>query len=482
MNKKFTATLTAFSLIFAAAAIPAMAEEKTIATNNPTATVSPKVVTGPGPVVGGSPRENVGKVTAVSDKDATVTLGDGTEITMAAGTLKTGDYALIRFSGIETGSAEKSAGVIDNWFYNEFKDTTVTFDIPEYTDYTKDATRLDFTKMIYNYLVSAGKIEESTTAATFEDCKEVSVGALAKSGIIKGITTKEFFPEANLTREQAAAIIARVSDLAGTDTKPTVTYKYKDDTSISGWAKDSVYRVYGLNLMKGSAEQFSAAKNLSLQEALAVILRANNNGLIDKSKAPVATATPAATATAAPGKATATPAAGKATATPAATAAPTATPTGGQIANPIKTYSTLAEMNDALKTFKLNEVTDSKYSLTNPAYSTIDDKVGQIDYSEGAKKITVRCAEQEDNMEDISGVYGGAKVESYKLKNPQTKADMTITIMKYNEYLYAYWTETLADGVSYSNSVTIEDMTIKATSVMYVNTTELKALVKDIVG
>lgn len=72
--------------------------------------------------------------------------------------------------------------------------------------------------------------------------------SLAAAGIITGVTDTEFMPDGGITREQAAAVLARTARFM--DTAPASTAVYIRD-EVSDWARESVYMMYNAGIMNG---------------------------------------------------------------------------------------------------------------------------------------------------------------------------------------------------------------------------------------
>ena len=76
-----------------------------------------------------------------------------------------------------------------------------------------------------------------------------------EKGVVSGMGNNQFAPDANVTREQMAAIISRYVKYKGVSLSP-VNEKliFNDDMSISGWAKDNVYTMQQAGIINGYAD------------------------------------------------------------------------------------------------------------------------------------------------------------------------------------------------------------------------------------
>ena len=95
--------------------------------------------------------------------------------------------------------------------------------------------------------------------------------ALYHLGIVNGTSATNFSPSASLTREQAATILIRATDVLGIET-PDSNIPFTD--SISSWALNGVRRAYGAKLMNGySATEFGAKDAYTGEQALITVYR-----------------------------------------------------------------------------------------------------------------------------------------------------------------------------------------------------------------
>lgn len=138
--------------------------------------------------------------------------------------------------------------------------------------YKEYITRQHFCEIVYNMLIKWG-MQSISTSEIFDDTNSLPVNALYAMGIVNGKTEKNFYPDDGLTREEAAAILARVAMLM--DIKSTVSeFKFDDNDSISDWARESVYKMYSCKVMNGMSEKvFSPKGKYTKEQAIATIVR-----------------------------------------------------------------------------------------------------------------------------------------------------------------------------------------------------------------
>lgn len=89
-------------------------------------------------------------------------------------------------------------------------------------------------------------------------------------GIVNGISDREFGIGTNITRQDMAALVARVLENMGVELD-TKSAAFSDDKQISNYAYDAVYAMKNLGLINGYDGAFSPGANLTRAEAAKVI-------------------------------------------------------------------------------------------------------------------------------------------------------------------------------------------------------------------
>ena len=134
--------------------------------------------------------------------------------------------------------------------------------------------------MLYEKL--SGEIVPAADAA-FEDLGGVSetqmlsISKAFEAELMNGMSDTEFYPEANLTREQASTILHRIYEkLGGADS--IAETPFSDDDSISPWARKAVYTMAENGIINGMGDNaFSPQSDTQAQQALVIVLRVFNN-------------------------------------------------------------------------------------------------------------------------------------------------------------------------------------------------------------
>ena len=139
------------------------------------------------------------------------------------------------------------------------------------SNYNQAITRAEFCNLVVTvYEKLKGEISGDTA---FTDTSDLNVRKLASIGIVSGVGENKFNPEGTLTREQAAVILSRLSDVIG---EPFASYTptFTDTGNIAAWAIDSVGRVQAAGIMNGIGNNTFSPKGMYTREqSILTILR-----------------------------------------------------------------------------------------------------------------------------------------------------------------------------------------------------------------
>ena len=143
-------------------------------------------------------------------------------------------------------------------------------------------SREEFAKM----LCLLGGFEPQAGEIPFNDIQRDSwsypyICTAYKNGLISGVSASEFAPRNMVTREQAATMLYRmISD----DTEvASDAFVFDDDSSISGWARLSVYALRGKGIINGRTSRiFSPEEAMTRVEAAALLYGAGEKVIWDK--------------------------------------------------------------------------------------------------------------------------------------------------------------------------------------------------------
>ncbi|MBQ9314669.1 MAG: S-layer homology domain-containing protein [Clostridia bacterium] len=144
-------------------------------------------------------------------------------------------------------------------------------------DASKAITRLEFaTVAVRLYEAISGKKAEKATSNPFTDTSDEYVLKAYALGITKGTSEITFTPNAEITREQMATMVARALTKVGIDTTMDITNikRFTDDNDLSDWGRPSVYFMAKEEIIKGIGNnRFNGLGNAKVEEAIAIALR-----------------------------------------------------------------------------------------------------------------------------------------------------------------------------------------------------------------
>lgn len=133
-------------------------------------------------------------------------------------------------------------------------------------------TRGDFTKMLVKALGLTSKDAHGFADVAANDYYNDEIAAAKAFGLVNGTSSTTFSPKANITRQDAIAIIARAIDALGVSvTEKGDLSKFTDAASISSYAKSAVETLVGLGFVNGSNGQINPKANITRAEASKLI-------------------------------------------------------------------------------------------------------------------------------------------------------------------------------------------------------------------
>ena len=196
---------------------------------------------------------------------------------------------IILISGIGVYAEEN----VSEWAEDDFNKAKEIGIIPETllnTDFTQEISRAEFSSLIvltYEYLTQ--KEAPETTENPFSDTEDINVLKAYSLGIIKGVDKTRFAPDAGITREQAAVMLARLYKAVcvkgwniDEDEKYPLEYDrllvevndFSDKDEISDWAENSVYYLYYKEVIQGMEDgSFAPAAGITREQAAILALR-----------------------------------------------------------------------------------------------------------------------------------------------------------------------------------------------------------------
>lgn len=126
------------------------------------------------------------------------------------------------------------------------------------SQFTKNTTRAEFCALAVTFYetVTGGEI---TGRVKFDDTTDANVEKAASVNIVSGRGNNRFDPDSGITREEAAIMLANLSNAVGKPL-PEASPTFDDSASISSWARTQVGRIQGAGIMSGVGENTFAPK------------------------------------------------------------------------------------------------------------------------------------------------------------------------------------------------------------------------------
>ena len=171
-------------------------------------------------------------------------------------------------------SALQSYYLPSSWAKEEVEKAIGNGYVPEQLQkgYTGAITRAEFCALAVQFYetYSGQKID---SLMEFTDTNDVSVQKMGALGIVNGTGGGAFSPNNNLTRQEAATILARLADHMGIDLD-SASLSFADNSKISSWAKDSVARIAASGVMNGVGDnRFDPLSSYTREQAILTIIR-----------------------------------------------------------------------------------------------------------------------------------------------------------------------------------------------------------------
>lgn len=136
--------------------------------------------------------------------------------------------------------------------------------------------REEFCNMIVDFCEKYLGKELSKTGNPFKDTENEKVIKAYANGIITGVSSNEFAPNNEITREQMCAIMTRASKFLKPDVQFGEGIKFSDMGQVSDWAVEGVNAMSGLGIVKGDGVSITPKSNTSVEQAIAMTYRLYN--------------------------------------------------------------------------------------------------------------------------------------------------------------------------------------------------------------
>lgn len=137
--------------------------------------------------------------------------------------------------------------------------------------YTQAINRAEFSALVIAFYEKIrGEIQGRVS---FDDTDDINVQKAAYIGVVTGIGNNNFDPNSQLTREQAAVMLSRLSD-AIDHPFPTQAATFADNAEIASWALEGVGRVQAAGIMGGVGDnRFAPQGPYTREQSIVTIMR-----------------------------------------------------------------------------------------------------------------------------------------------------------------------------------------------------------------
>ena len=130
----------------------------------------------------------------------------------------------------------------------------------------KTMTRAEFAAIVTRALGLAAKDTKAFTDVPSSKWYAGYIGTANSSGIVNGVGSGKFNPDGTITRQEAAAMVARAAKLCGLDTAmdaaatKDMLAQFGDYRSVASWAKEPMAFCYSVNILDQSALKIEPTK------------------------------------------------------------------------------------------------------------------------------------------------------------------------------------------------------------------------------
>ena len=138
--------------------------------------------------------------------------------------------------------------------------------------YNQAITRAEFSALaVALYETVTGR--EITGRTTFNNTSDVNVQKMGYLGVVGGVGGGNFAPNNQITREQAAVMLARLAAVIG-QPLPAASPTFADNNRISSWARDGVGQMQASGIMGGvGGNNFSPGGTYTREQSIVSMYR-----------------------------------------------------------------------------------------------------------------------------------------------------------------------------------------------------------------
>ena len=140
--------------------------------------------------------------------------------------------------------------------------------------YTQATTRAEFASLAVTlYETVTGREIAIDRSIAFSDTTDVNVHKAATIGVVMGVGGNRFDPNAELTREQAAVMLARLANALEQPFPPSAP-TFADNAQVSTWAADAVGQMQASGIMGGVGNnRFDPQGAYTREQSIVTIMR-----------------------------------------------------------------------------------------------------------------------------------------------------------------------------------------------------------------
>ena len=144
------------------------------------------------------------------------------------------------------------------------------------SDYNQAITRAEFCHLAVRFYTN--NLGAITERVTFSDCADPNVELMGALGVVSGDGKGRFAPNRDMTRQEAATMIARLLDAMGEKafgrTLPMQEPTFDDNGSISDWAFEAVGQMQAAGIMGGTGNnRFSPVRPYTREQSIVTVLK-----------------------------------------------------------------------------------------------------------------------------------------------------------------------------------------------------------------
>ena len=160
------------------------------------------------------------------------------------------------------------------WAHEDINNAVVAGLVPQslQNHYTNNITRAEFAALAVA-LYEAATGAEITGRMQFNDTDDTNVQMMGYLGVVTGVGDDRFDPDGQLSREQAAVMLARLANALG-QPLPQYSSTFADNNQISDWAIQAVGQIQASGIMGGVGDnRFAPQGDYTREQSIVTVVR-----------------------------------------------------------------------------------------------------------------------------------------------------------------------------------------------------------------